>query len=175
MTTRIVLVRGINVGGHNRLPMADLRDVLTELGCRDVQTYLQSGNAVVTAGPKNLAPRIETALQQRLDLDVRVIVITAAELRAIAKANSFPGRESTPKQLHVAFFEAPPDPAKIKEVGTTHGEDELAIGKRVLYLSYSDTSHNSPLTAALRRIGGVSTARNWITVTKLIELADATG
>ncbi len=175
MTTRIVLVRGINVGGHNRLPMADLRDVLSELGCRDVQTYLQSGNAVVTAGPKNLAPRIEDALRQRLALDIRVIVITAAELRAITQANPFPERDPTPKKLHVTFFDAPLDPAKIKEIGTTHGDDEVAIGNRVLYLSYSDMSHNSPLTAALRRIGGVSTARNWTTVTKLIDLADATG
>ncbi len=175
MTTRIVLVRGINVGGHNRLPMADLRDVLTELGCRDVQTYLQSGNAVVTAGPRNVGPRIEDALRQRLDLDVRVIVVTVAELRAIAQANPFPDGESTPKKLHVAFFDVPLDAAKIKEVGTTHGNDQLAIGGRVLYLSYSDMSHNSPLIAALRRIGGVSTARNWTTITKLIELADATG
>jgi len=173
MTTCVVLLRGVNVGGNNRVAMADLRALLDDVGCRNVQTYLQSGNAVVVAKPTGLARRVEAALQRELGLDVRVMVRTASELADVVAANPFPQRVATPKLLHVAFYDRQPEASVIDEVGADHGNDQLVLGDRVLYLSYAGTSHDSQLVAALRRIGGVSTARNWTTVTKLLTLAQA--
>jgi len=172
VTTCVVLVRGINVGGHNRLPMADLRAALDSSGARDIRTYLQSGNAVVTAPTSGLAARLESELLLARGLEARVIVRTAAELRAVVASNPFTDREETPKQLHVAFFDGQPDASLVEEVGTHHGSDELALGDRAIYLSYAGGSHDSPLNAALRRIGGVYTARNWGTVTRLLAMTD---
>ncbi|HVA59393.1 MAG TPA: DUF1697 domain-containing protein [Mycobacteriales bacterium] len=172
MSACAVLLRGINVGRHNRLSMGELRSVLEAVGARAVGTYLQSGNAVVEAEPNGLAARIEDELRRRLGLEVRVLVRTAAELGAVVKANPFPGRVATPKQLHVAFLEAPAPAEVVRAVGTTHGADEYAVGDRVLYLSFAATSHDSPLNEALRRLGVVMTARNWTTVTRLLELAE---
>jgi len=100
-------------------------------------------------------------------------VRTASELADVVAANPFPQRVATPKLLHVAFYDRQPEASVIDEVGADHGNDQLVLGDRVLYLSYAGTSHDSQLVAALRRIGGVSTARNWTTVTKLLTLAQA--
>lgn len=173
MTATAVLVRGVNVGGNNRLPMADLRGVLTDLGGRGVATYLQSGNAVADLDPSALGARVEDGLRQRTGLDVRVMVRTVEELAAVVAANPFPERARTPKQLHVAFYDAQPDAALVRQVGTDHGDDRLAVGDRVIYLSYAGGSHDSPVLPALRRIGGVVTTRNWATVTALLTMAEA--
>jgi len=169
----VVLLRGINVGGAKRVPMATLRALLTDLGARDVITYLQSGQAVVELAPgdaDDFPARVHDAIQDRLGLDVAVLTRTPAELAAIAAANPYPHLVTTPKRLHVVFLDRTPDAEQVAAVGHRHGEDELAVGDRVLYLAFSASSHDSPLLPALRRIGGVQTARNWTTVLKLIEL-----
>ncbi len=169
MTRCVVLLRGINVGGRNRLAMPVLARVLTDVGCTDAKTYLQSGNAVVDAEPDGLAERVE----QALPLPVRVLVRTADELAAVVAANPFPELVTEPKRLHVAFLSEPPDPERLAALGTDHGDDRLAAGRRELYLAYAGGSHASPLTGALleKRLGLVASARNWTTVTRLAELA----
>jgi uncharacterized protein (DUF1697 family) len=171
--TLVVLLRGINVGGAKRLPMATLRDLLADLDARDVITYLQSGQAVVRLPPDDaddFAARVHDAVQDRLGLDVSVLTRTPAELAAIAAANAYPHLVATPKRLHVVFLDRTPDAEQVAVVGHRHGDDELTVGDRVLYLAFSASSHDSPLLPALRRIGGVQTARNWTTMLKLIEL-----
>ena len=161
-----VLLRGINVGRGNRLAMADLRAALDGLGCREVSTYLQSGNALVTADPAGLAERVEAALP----LAVRVLVFTADELAAAVEQCPWPDRAAAqPKQVHVAYLDRLPDLSGL----TWAGEDELAVGPRVLYSSYAGPSVDSPLAKALAtaRLGVVMTARNWTTATKLVELS----
>jgi uncharacterized protein (DUF1697 family) len=165
-----LLLRGINVGKHNRVAMADLRRVLVSLGCEDVVTYLQSGNAAVTAVPEALAERTEQALRDELALDVRVLQRTGPQLAAVVAANPFPEREATPKQLHVAFLDAPLDQASLDAVGTRHGDDELALAAGELYLSFAGSSYDSPLVQVLPKLGVVMSARNWTTVLKLAEL-----
>lgn len=169
MTRVAVLVRGVNVGTSNRLTMTDLRGVLTDAGGRDVETILNSGNAVLTAEPHGLAERVEASLRGRLSLDVRVLVRTAAELADVIAANPFPHKVSEPTLLHVAFVEPAPAPDWVERVGRRHGDDELAPGPGVLYLSYAAQSHRSPLVPVVKRYDGVVTARNWATVVRLDE------
>ena len=170
MTRVVVLLRGVNVGGHNRVAMADLRRVLTDLGCDDVATYLQSGNAVVTADPAGLGQRVEQALTDALDLSVRVLTRTAAELDAVVAANPF---EPDPKLLHAVFLEGAIDPAALDPEEVL--PDRVALGPDVLYVRYASSSHDSPAAKALtrKRFPVVTTARNWRTVLALQELARA--
>jgi uncharacterized protein (DUF1697 family) len=163
----------VNVGKHNRVAMADLRALLAGIGATDVTTYLQSGNAVVSAEPDRLADRVEQALADTLGLPVRVLVRTAAELRAVVEANPFPDKVATPKLLHVAFLEHEPDPAVVDAFGLRHGSDEIALGERALYLSYETRSFDSPINAVLNKLPGAWTTRNWTTVTKLLDLAES--
>jgi uncharacterized protein (DUF1697 family) len=166
-----VLLRGVNVGKHNRIAMADFRALLTGLGAADVKTLLQSGNAAVTAVPDGLAERVETALRDKLGLGVRVLVRTGAELDAVVAACPWPERaEANPKMLHVAFLEHPADPDTVAAFGLRHGDDEIALGEKDLYLSYATTSFDSPINKVLTKLSGVASTRNWNTVLKLQEL-----
>lgn len=199
MTRYVVLLRGVNVGAHNRLSMANFRTVLTGCGCSDVATYLQSGNAVVDvdvrpdvrtepsvrlppdpAPPRGLRPdsgvdglgaRVEQALRDGPGLDVRVLIRTADELADVVAANPFPDRVDQPKRLHVVFLGGTPRRQELNALGPVHGSDELRAGDRVLYLSYAGGSQKSPLEKVLRRLDVVQTARNWTTVTALLDLA----
>lgn len=164
-----VLLRGINVGRGNRLAMADLRAVLEGLGCTEVSTHLNSGNALVTADPVGLAGRVEAALPLR----VRVVVLTADELQAVVEQCPWRARaDATPKQVHVGYLDQLPAPERLAAL-TWPGGDELAVGPRVLYLAYSGPTVDSPLAKALARadLGVVVTARNWTTATRLAELS----
>lgn len=163
-----VLLRGINVGRGNRLAMADLRSCLTTIGCTQVSTYLNSGNALVTANPIGLAERVEAALP------LRVVVFTAQELAGVVAQCPWRQRaDAAPKQVHVAYLERLPSADRLAALGTRYGDDELAVGPRVLYLSYAGSSHDSDLTKALATadLGVTVTTRNWATALKLLELS----
>lgn len=164
-----VLLRGVNVGKGNRLAMADLRAVLHGLGCQDVSTYLNSGNALVRAEPDGLAERVE----QALPLPVKVVVFTAAEVAEAVAGCPWPDRaQESPKLVHVGFLDRQPSAAELAPLGSRHGDDEVAVGPRVLYLSYASSSLRSPLERAFARarLDVVMTTRNWTTATKLMEL-----
>jgi len=171
MTRVVVLLRGVNVGPSTRLAMADLRAVLADAGAQDVRTYLQSGNAVVTAPVSGLADAVQCGLRQVVGRDVAVLVRTAAQVGRVIGANPFPDKESEPKRLHVAFVDPAPTAAAVEALGLRHGTDELAPGPGAVYLSFAGTSHDSPLQPVLRRLDGVVTARNWSTVTRLHAMA----
>lgn len=163
-----LLLRGINVGGHNRIAMGDLRSLLGGLGCTDVTTYLQSGNAVVTSDDVGLAARVEQALRDELGLDVAVLTRTAAELDAAVAGNPF---DPDPKLLHAVFLSGDLDPSYL-DVETLR-PDLVAVGERVLYVRYAGSSHDSPVAKVLssKRFPVVATARNWRTVLALQESA----
>lgn len=169
MSRCVVLVRGVNVGGRNRLPMHVLTTALHGAGCSAVQTYLNSGNAICDADPDGLAARVE----QALPLDVRVLVRSAEELAAVVAGNPFPERTGEPKRLHVAFLSQQPEGTAVQALGQRHGADRLVVGDRTVYLAYGGGSQESTLTGALleRRLRVVASARNWTTVLKLTELA----
>lgn len=168
MTRAVVLLRAVNLGPRNRIAMADFRALLERVGCTDVKTYLQSGNAVVSTrrSAASLAGVVAEALRDDLDLKVDVLVRTADELDAVVAANPFAGEDLPPTAVHVVFLDgaAPsvPDVAPDRIVG----------GDRVLYVAYAAGSQDSAAGKALSsKTIPVATARNWRTVLALQELA----
>lgn len=165
MTTCVLLLRGVNVGGHHRVPMADFRVLLQGLGATDVRTYVQSGNAVLTwPGPAAaLEKAVGVALTATLGVTVAVMARTADELASVAAACPWP--ELDPKLLHVGFCSDQPDVGGFVAVPP----ERLAVGDRALYLFHAGGVQRSGL--ARLRPGTDVTARNWRTVTALLELA----
>lgn len=177
MTRYVALLRGINVGGHRRVAMADLRDLLAGQGHADVQTLLQSGNALFTSesvDPDGLASEIETAIAGRLGLKVAVLLRTGAELADVIAANPLPEAIAEPAKLHVAFLSAAPEPGRLETLEAARfAPDTFVLGERALYVWYRDGAGRSKLTNDLieRRLGVTATSRNWNTITKLADLA----
>lgn len=177
MTSYIALLRGINVGGHKKVRMGELRDLLAGLGHADVTTYLQSGNACFRSDrqdPEDLAGEIEQRIAGDLGLDVKVLVRTRDELAAVVANNPLPGAESDPKKLHVVFLSHSPLPERVATIDAARfAPDEYRVGGREIYVWYPDGAGRSKLTNDVweRRLGVHATARNWSTVTKLLDLA----
>ena len=174
MTRSVVLLRGVNVGKHHRISMSTFRDVLESIGCTEVQTYLQSGNAVLSwaGGQDQLADAVRGALERSAGLSVLVMVRSGAELAAVVEANPYASESFDPKLLHVAFLSGPADPQRLAAVD--HDAllpDRMAVGDRAVYLRYASGSQGSALGRL--RLGVDTTARNWTTVTALRDLAGA--
>ncbi|MEU4177929.1 DUF1697 domain-containing protein [Streptomyces sp. NPDC026589] len=177
-TTYAALLRGINVSGRKRVPMPELRTVLTELGHTGIATHLQSGNAVFRSETDDedlLAAALEKALHRRLGFAVDCLVRDAAYLAAVARACPFPAAELEGKQLHATFFDRPVDADRF--AGLEAGDflpEEFRLGDRCLYLYAPDGLGRSKLAVALgrpRHVKGLTaTSRNWNTVAKLVEL-----
>ncbi|KMO93859.1 DUF1697 domain-containing protein [Streptomyces roseus] len=180
MTTKkyAALLRGINVGGAKKVPMAELREVLTDLGLTGVQTYLQSGNAVFTSPEKDpgaLARELERAVEARFAFRVACLVVDGEYLRAVAEACPFPAAELEGKQLHATFLSAQPGEERFASIdGPAYLPEEYRIGDRVVYLYAPDGLGRSKLGEALHKpavLKGIdATTRNWNTVVKLVEL-----
>jgi uncharacterized protein (DUF1697 family) len=175
VTTHVVLVRGVNVGGRNPLPMATFRSLLTELGYGSVSTYLQSGNAVVSSGDDaaEVERDIEEVLAARLGLDARVMVRTTDELAGLVAANPMPEAEQDPTRFYVVFLAADADPGRVGAIDVArYAPDELRPGEGALYVWYRGGFGTSKLAAALERhFPGATTSRNWRTVTALLAMA----
>ncbi len=172
----VVLLRGVNVGRANRIAMPQLRAALAEVGCTDVVTYLQSGNAVFgfTGKSGDLSARIEKAIAAELGLDVKVILRAGDELAGVVAGNPFPEATSTPTLLHAMFLAATPEPSVLQDLdGAPFAPDEFRVGDRVLYLLFPNGMGHSKLPGYLseRRLGVAATTRNWNTVMKLLDLA----
>ncbi|GGM11315.1 hypothetical protein GCM10010129_64160 [Streptomyces fumigatiscleroticus] len=186
MTTRYAaLLRGINVGGSRKVPMAELRALVEGLGHTRVRTHLQSGQAVFTAGhgdEESLAAELTRAIEQRFGFAVDVIVRDHAYLRAVAEACPFSAAEPAARQLHVTYFSAPAGEERFAGVDrAAHLPEEFRLGDRALYLYAPDGLGRSKLAEQLAKPrvnkGLIATTRNWNTVTKLVELTapDVTG
>jgi uncharacterized protein (DUF1697 family) len=175
MTTQVALFRGINVGGKHMLPMQDLRDLLAELGCEDVQTYIQSGNAIFSASadPKSLSANITSTIEERFGFAPQVLLLKVERLAAIASANPYPEAEATPKSLHVWFLTEKAGNADIVAMNSIKAEKErFTLTEDAMYLHAPDGIGRSRLAAKIdRHLGVNTTARNWRTVRKLLDLA----
>ncbi|MEU8624733.1 DUF1697 domain-containing protein [Streptomyces sp. NPDC048669] len=178
MTMYAALLRGINVGGHRKVPMAELRTLLTGLGHGDVRTHLQSGNAVFSSDSDDenaLAAGLEQAIAQQFGFDVPCLVRDGGYLAAVAAACPFPAAELEAKQLHVTYFDQPVDAARFAPLdAAAFLPEEFRLGDRALYLYAPDGLGRSKLGAALARPslnkGLTGTSRNWNTVTTLVEM-----
>lgn len=172
------LLRGINVGGKKKVPMAELRSVLEGLGYGEVRTYLQSGNAVFSSAsqdPAALARELEAAIEARFGFPVKVLVVDGAYLRAVAEACPFPAAELEGRQLHATFFSQQPGPERFAAVDpAVYLPEDYRLGDRVLYLYAPGGLGSSELGAALHKpavLKGIdATTRNWNTVAMLVEL-----
>ena len=181
MTTYAALLRGINVSGHKRVPMAELRTLLTELGHGDVRTHLQSGNAVFSSpsdDEETLAAELEQAIEKRFGFPVPCLVRDGAYLAAVAAACPFPAAELEGGQLHVTYFGQPVDAARFDRIDpASFLPEEFRLGDRALYLYAPEGLGRSKLSEALSRPsltqGLVATSRNWNTVAKLVEMTAA--
>jgi uncharacterized protein (DUF1697 family) len=173
---QIVLLRGINLGSTNRIAMPKLREALAEAGFDDVRTYVQSGNVVLEsrASPETVARKAKRQIAESFGLDVDVVVRTRDELAEVVRRNPLGKVAKNPKRYQVSFLAAKPDPEVVRklEALAAPGERLIADGREI-YAWHPDGVARSKLWAALagRGLGVTATARNWTTVTKLLELA----
>jgi uncharacterized protein (DUF1697 family) len=181
MTRYAALLRGVNVGGGRKLPMAELRALLEELGHGDVRTYLQSGQAVFTAGDgdeDSLAADLAAALEQRFAFRCEVLVRDHAYLASVVADCPFPAAELEGKQLHVTFLDRSVDDAHFAALDhEAFLPEEFRLGDRALYLYLPNGMGRSKLAEQLAKPrltkDLVATTRNWNTVVKLTELTAA--
>ncbi|MFG3258204.1 DUF1697 domain-containing protein [Streptomyces sp. NPDC048172] len=173
MNSYAALLRGINVGGHKKVPMAELRELIAGLGWTDVRTYLQSGNAVFTTEDPDPGPTLERAIAAHFGFEVRCLTRTHEELREVAAACPLPAAELDPAKLVVLFLEH--EPPQDRFAGFDAGAyepDEFHLVGRAVYCYFPHGMGRSKLPDALGRVRPalVTTGRNWRTVQRLIEL-----
>ena len=178
MTTSIALFRGINVGGSNLLPMKALKALLEKNGCVDVQTYIQSGNVIFRSASSDAArleKQLTAVVSKSHGFEPRVLVLTRAELERAAAGNPFPEAGENPKSVHLFFLAERPKNADLKPLDALKTKTErFALKGKVLYLHTPDGFGSSKLAQRAERLLGVeATARNWRTVTTILEMAKA--
>jgi uncharacterized protein (DUF1697 family) len=177
VTRYVALLRAVNVGGRNKVPMATLREIADDLGYTRTATYVQSGNLVLGADGVDAA-EVETAVASRLKralgLTIDVVVRSRAELAAVVAANPFEGIADDPARLMVSFLTGSP---RAEAADLDRGEfapERFELGDRCVYLWYPHGAGRSKMAAAPweRRLGVRGTARNWRTLEALLELLD---
>jgi uncharacterized protein (DUF1697 family) len=172
----LALLRGINLGSKAKVPMKALRTVFEDLGYRNVRTYLQSGNVVFegdSRGPKDLSGGVEGALSKTFGFKIPVIIRTQSELQRVAGGNPFPTEGVVLSTLHVAFLAERPSPKVVKELDPDRSPpDEFRVKGREIYLRFPNGAGRSKLTIGYleKTLGTIGTARNWNTVTNLVQL-----
>ena len=177
MTTYIALLRGINLGSRNKIRMADLRELVEELGHEQVKTHILSGNVLFESRRSNarrLERDLEKAIEKRFGFDVAVLVRSAEELEKVVAKNPLKQATAEGARLFVLFLDRNPAKDRLDEIDPNAFEpEEFAIGDRVIYAWFRQGLQGSKLAGALsdKRLGVTITNRNWNTVTKLVELA----
>jgi uncharacterized protein (DUF1697 family) len=192
MASHIALLRGINVGGRNKVPMADLREVVTSLGHTEVSTYIQSGNVLFSTADTDaakLAGALESAIEDRFGIWSSVVVLSRDELAGVLAANPYPD-EPNPRMVHVVFLNAELPEEVLGRISAAESaaaakgsRDTVHVaGKpQALFLHTPDGFGTSELAQNVFKIiappkdkkhGLAATARNWTTATKLLSLCE---
>lgn len=176
MPRQIVLLRGINLGARNRIAMPALRDALDSAGFDDVLTYLQSGNVVVSskAPADRVARTVERLISDEFGLDIAVVVRTRAQLAGVVRRNPLAKIAADPKRYQVSFLAAKLAPEVVRKLeAAAAGAEKLVVSGREVFAWHPDSVARSKLWSLLagKGLGVTATARNWTTVTKLLELA----
>jgi uncharacterized protein (DUF1697 family) len=179
MTVYVALLRGVNVGGNKKLPMASLRAVATGCGFGDVQTYIQSGNVVFTArlGAAKAATKLHDAILSETGVDTRVVLRTSAQLQTVMDQNPFLTRAVDTKLLHVAFMYEESRPKLDAVAPQVYAPDEVAVVGTEAYVYAPNGLGRSKLAndTIMRKLGILGTMRNWRTCTTLAEMSLALG
>jgi uncharacterized protein (DUF1697 family) len=175
MEQYIALLRGINVGGHNRLPMKELAAALDGLGLKNIKTYIQSGNVVFQAeadAPERLASQIGKTIEQSHGFLPQVMVLGVDAWQTAVSQNPFPEAEPEPKTLHLFFLQEAPANPDLEQLNAIKKESErFQLIDTVFYLHAPDGIGRSKLAERAERLLGVpATARNWRTVIKISEI-----
>lgn len=178
MKTFVALLRGINVGGKAMLPMKELAAILGEIGCQNVKTYIQSGNAVFESTDKNaarLADRIGGEIKKRRGFAPHILLLELKDMERAINDNPFPEAETDPQSLHLGFLAAVPSSPDLKKLESLKSATErFQLGNHVFYLHAPEGIGRSKLAANAEKLLGVPmTDRNWRTVCKLLEMAKA--
>jgi uncharacterized protein (DUF1697 family) len=191
MASHVALLRGINVGGRNKVPMADLREVVTSLGHTGVTTYIQSGNVLFSTADTDtakLAATLESAIADRFGIWASVVVLSRDELAEVLAGNPYPD-EPNPRLVHVVFLTATPPPDLLDRIAAAESaakakgsRDTVQAAGQALFVHTPDGFGTSELAQVLFRIIGTpakqkkqalaATARNWATATKLLSLCE---
>jgi len=175
--THVALLRGINVGGRNRLPMSELRDLFTEAGCRDVQTYIQSGNVLFQAEPgivSSLSDTVTKRIAERFSFRVPVVLRAVEEMEGIVRHNPWQGVAED--ELHVLFLAEEPAAGRVDRLDPDRSPpDAFIVQGREIYLRLPNGMGRTKLTNDYfdAKLATTSTARNWRTVMKLLALMEA--
>lgn len=184
MPRYVALLRGINLGGRNKVAMADLRQVVASLGHTEVATYIQSGNVIFTspdADPVRLADSLEQEIAGRLGVQSAVVVLSSEGLARVIADNPFP-EETNPRCLHAVFRREEMGPDAVAAIAAAQqraqdkgSRDEAVVIGRTLFLRTPGGLGRSELATQLARSGGqaAGTARNWATVTRLMAMLDS--
>jgi uncharacterized protein (DUF1697 family) len=172
----LALLRGINVGGKNMLPMKDLVAIFTAEGCSNVQHFIQSGNIlfdIPTKRPTDLATRISARILETHSLKAPVILRTAKELKQVVLANPFMREPGSTEYFYVMFLAHQPHPTAVLHLDPARSSpDEFHVVGREIYMNLPTGAGNTKLTNAYfdSKLETISTSRNWRTVLKLLEL-----
>ena len=175
----VALLRGINVGGKNKLPMKDLAALFRKAGCDDVRTYIQSGNVLFRADPalaENIPSLISATILSDFGYRIPVVTRTASEIREVVNANPFADARAQADKLHVLFLAIIPDRAHVEALDPNRSPgDEFAVLGREVFLHCPNGIARSKLTNSYfdSSLSTTSTARNWRTVRKILELITA--
>lgn len=177
MKKYVAFLRGINVGGKNKVKMETLREVFSALGFENVKTYINSGNVIfqtAKTGDKNLAAKIETAIEKEFGLKIKTMVRLIDEIENIIENNPFAGEFENDKDLHVFFLDEEISDEKREQLLSNNSETEkfAACGREIFYLSrvnFSDSLMSKDYIGKKLKVS--ATARNWRTVNKILEMA----
>lgn len=176
--THVALLRAINVGGKNRLPMSDLTAICTEAGCADVKTYIASGNVLFNADgacAKRMPELVERAIEKRFGFSAPVVVRTADQMRMVVEANPF---KEDVERLYVAFLQSKPTAAQVAALDPNRspGDAYVLIGSEIFLNLAKNGAATTKLTTTYfdSKLKTVTTMRNWRTTTTLLEMMTST-
>ena len=177
MPRQIALLRGINVGGHRRVPMPALRELMTGAGYGEVRTYVQSGNIVLDsdAAPTELARGLERLIADGMGVEAEVVVRTRDELADVIARDPFGELADDPKRYQVTFLSGEPDPGFARQIEALDvAPERVVLSGREIFAWHPEGVQRSKLARMLadKRLGVTATARNWSTVTTLLAMAD---
>jgi uncharacterized protein (DUF1697 family) len=178
VSRQVLLLRGVNIGPRNRVSMTELRACLEEAGFDDVRTYLQSGNVVLESKtkPEQTARKVERLIADQFSLEIAVVARTRAQLARAVKRDPLGKIAKDHKRYQVRFLDGPlPAASKRKLEGARIEPEQFVVAGREIYAWHPAGVARSKLWATLagRGLGVTATARNWTTVTKLLDLLDA--
>lgn len=175
-SVQVALLRGINVGGKNKLPMKDLAEIFVDAGCANVATYIQSGNVIFEASnalSKKIAAIVKAEIESRFGLSIPVVLRSAEEMSTVVSSNPFLSAGADPEHLHVAFLSGEPSADRVAAIDADRSPgDAFAVRSRDVFLHLPNGVAKTKLSNAFfdSKLATTSTVRNWRTVLKLVEL-----